>query len=110
MYLINVKAKVHPQACTRLFCFHHAGGGASAYLSWQARMSTRIEVCPVQTPGRENRFSESPLTDLASLADSITMALVPYLDKPYALFGHSLGALVAFEVARRVRRRGLSPP
>ncbi len=94
----------------RLFCFHHAGGGASVYRSWQARMSPDVEVYPVQTPGRENRFNEALRTDLDSLAESIAVALLPYQDRPFAFFGHSLGALVAFETARRLRRSGLSTP
>src|SRR5947209_7015556 len=83
----------------RLFCFPHAGGGASAFREWQGLARAGVEVCGVQPPGRENRFHEPALTDMAALAEQAAGALGPWLDVPFALFGHSLGALLAFETA-----------
>lgn len=94
----------------RLFCFSFAGGGASAYRGWSRDLSPRIDVCPVQYPGRETRLSERAFTSLEPLVSAAADALAPVLDAPYALFGHSMGALVAFELAREFHRRGARRP
>jgi medium-chain acyl-[acyl-carrier-protein] hydrolase len=91
-------------ADVRLFCFPYAGRGASLYRDWHNGLPTAIQVCPVQLPGRENRFHEAPIARLSALVDLVADALTPYLEEPYALFGHSMGALVSFESARRLRR------
>src|SRR5260370_20858382 len=87
----------------RLFCLPSAGGGSSAYRDWQNGFPSEIEVCPVQLPGRENRFSEPPATSMPSLVRALAAGLSPFLDRPFALFGHSLGALVAFELCQELR-------
>ena len=89
-----------PQARVRLFCFPYAGGGASVFRTWSELLSQDIEVCPVQLPGREERLSERPFSDLLSLLGALVPALLPYLDMPYAFFGHSMGTLISFELAR----------
>jgi len=88
----------------RLFCLPHAGGGASAYYTWLSALPTFVELCPVQIPGRENRISESLFTSLPPLVSAIAQALYPHLDKPFAFFGHSMGAKLAFELTRLLRR------
>jgi medium-chain acyl-[acyl-carrier-protein] hydrolase len=94
----------------RLFCFPYAGGGAMAYRAWGQDLPGGIEVCPVQLPGRENRLLEPPFTRLASLVQTLLDVLRPYLDRPFALFGHSLGALIGFELARQLQKQfGLFP-
>ena len=98
--------KPAPDAALRLFCFSSAGGAASMYQPWEGRLPARVELCRVQLPGREARFAETPLETFAQLLPQVQEALTPYLDLPFAFFGHSMGALVAFELARRLRAGG----
>ncbi|MBI5302094.1 MAG: thioesterase [Chloroflexi bacterium] len=93
-----------PQARLRLFCFPYSGSNAALFHAWQDDLPLDIEVCPVQLPGRGTRIGEPPFTRLASLVHATANALLPHLDKPFALFGHSLGALLSFELARYLRR------
>jgi len=93
-----------PQARVRLFCFPYAGGGASIFRTWSEHLPQDIEVCSVQLPGREDRLLESPFANLPSLLDVLGPALLPYLDMPYAFFGHSMGSLISFELARYLRQ------
>jgi medium-chain acyl-[acyl-carrier-protein] hydrolase len=86
----------------RLFCFPYAGGNASLFSKWQLNIQNEqmVQVCPVQLPGRANRIKEKPFDDLGALVKSLAEELSPYLNKPFLLFGHSLGALIAYELAR----------
>ena len=97
-----------PRARLYLFCFPYAGGTAQVFNSWQAAFppQTGIQVCPVQYPGRSNRMREPAFTDCRLLVEAFLPHMIPLLDKPFALFGHSMGAIVAFEVARALRRQG----
>jgi medium-chain acyl-[acyl-carrier-protein] hydrolase len=102
--------KPNPQARLRLFCFPYAGTGASIFRTWSDGLPADVEVCPVQFPGRGTRLMETPFTQLVPLVQALAQALVPLLDKPFAFFGHSLGALVGFELARQLRRQsGVQP-
>jgi medium-chain acyl-[acyl-carrier-protein] hydrolase len=93
----------------RLFCFPHAGGMAHAFRDWSEQLP-HVEVCPVQLPGRGLRLAEPPHRSIAALVDDACAGLLPYLDGRFALFGHSMGAVVAFELARVLRaRHGLAP-
>lgn len=95
-----------PQPQLRLFCFPYAGGGVSAFRSWAEGLPAGVQFCPVQLPGREDRLMEKPYDRLQSLLSALEPALEPYLDDvPYVFFGHSMGALVSFEIARKLRRR-----
>ena len=99
-----------PEARLRLFCFPYAGAGALIFRTWSDGLPADVEVRPVQLPGRGTRLMERPFTQLSLLIEALAQALVPFLDKPFAFFGHSLGALVSFELARRIRRQyGLYP-
>ena len=101
-WLVNWKP--NRSAGVRLFCFPYAGGGDSIFRSWQQSLSDTIEVCAVQLPGRGSRIAELPCAEINQLVRCAAQALAPYLDKPFALFGHSMGALIAFELARHMRR------
>ncbi len=90
----------------RLFCFPHAGGGASSYRPWKAKLEDLCEVACVQYPGHESRRSERLATSLAELVGSLATELKPALGGRFALFGHSMGAVVAFELARFLRKAG----
>ena len=94
----------------RLFCFPYAGGGAAAFAPWRAEARGPFSVCPVLFPGRESRAAEAPFTRIAPLVEALAAAIDPYLDRPFAFFGHSMGAAVAFELARALRRRGRPLP
>jgi surfactin synthase thioesterase subunit len=89
----------------RLFCFPYAGAGTSAFRGWVERLPEGIAVCPARLPGREARLEEAPLENMGSLIEHLAQAIAPYLDKPFALFGHSVGAAIAFELARALRRQ-----
>jgi surfactin synthase thioesterase subunit len=93
----------------RLFCFPHAGAGAAAFRDWIGRLSG-VEVAPVLLPGREERSSEPPITEMGQLVVEIERSILPFITGPYAFFGHSMGAGVAFELARALRRRGSAMP
>jgi medium-chain acyl-[acyl-carrier-protein] hydrolase len=99
------RARPNEHAALRLFCFPYAGGGALAFRGWADHMPSSVEVCPVQPPGRETRMRETPFNQVLPLARAAAEAIGPYLDKPFAFFGHSMGALIAFEVARELRRK-----
>jgi medium-chain acyl-[acyl-carrier-protein] hydrolase len=98
-----------PDARLRLFCFPYAGGGASIYGRWAEHLPPGVELVAVQLPGRESRLAEKPYSELGPLVEKLAEALAPYMDLPFALFGHSNGGLMAFELARllRAQRRRL---
>ena len=99
-----------PRATLRLFCFPYAGGSASLFRHWSDLLAPTIEVCPVELPGRGTRLAEPAFTRIAPLVSAAADGLLPILDRPFALFGHSMGALVAFELTRTLRRDyGLHP-
>jgi medium-chain acyl-[acyl-carrier-protein] hydrolase len=100
----------NPGARLRLFCFPYAGGGASVFNSWPRDLPPEVEVCAVQPPGREGRLGEAPFNDVHSLVESAVVGLAPYFDRPFAFFGHSNGAVIAFELMRRLRRGGGALP
>jgi medium-chain acyl-[acyl-carrier-protein] hydrolase len=96
----------NPNARLRLFCFPYAGGGATIYSAWPRFLPPEVEVVAVQPPGREARIGEKAYGDLAQLVDAMHPQLLPHLDKPFAFYGHSNGGLMAFELARTLRRTG----
>lgn len=109
-YSWSIRPCRRPAARFRLFCFPRAGAGAASFRDWAQDCSKEIEVVLIQPPGRETRLSEPPIHTMGELACSITRAIEPLLDRPYAFYGQSLGAKVAFETAREIRRLGLREP
>jgi medium-chain acyl-[acyl-carrier-protein] hydrolase len=100
----------NPAARLRLFCFPYSGADASLFYRWQESLPPGVEVCPVQLPGRGARLPEPPFTGLAPLIEACGTALRPWFDQPFAFFGHSLGALISFELARWTRKHlGMEP-
>src|SRR3954468_16780518 len=97
-------------ALARLFCFPHAGVGISAYRGWADAAPEGLEVCLIQPPGRENRLREAPLTSIPETAATLVAELEPLSEIPFAFFGHSLGAVVAFETVRALQRAGAVLP
>ncbi len=95
--------KPGPRVRVRLFCFPYAGGGASVFRNWGSALPAEIHLCPVHIPGRGNRFTEPSHTRAEALVESLAEELEPYMDIPYAFFGHSMGAMVGFELTRRLR-------
>jgi medium-chain acyl-[acyl-carrier-protein] hydrolase len=94
----------------RLLCFHHAGSGASLFRNWRLPDDLAAEVWAVQLPGRENRRAEEPFRRIEPLLAALLGELRPLLDQPVAFFGHSMGALIAFEFTRELRRAGRPLP
>jgi len=94
------RPRPNPAAALSLFCFHHAGVGASAFRMWPAHLPADIDVCAVQLPGREGRLRDPAYHTLDAALPAVVAALQTSLDRPYVLFGHSMGALFAFETAR----------
>ena len=99
-----------PTARTRLVCFPHAGGSASYFFPLSAALAPEFDVHVVQYPGRQDRYKEPFVDDIDDLADAVFSALEPLTEAPVALFGHSMGAVLAFEVARRMERLTGRPP
>jgi medium-chain acyl-[acyl-carrier-protein] hydrolase len=107
---VSSAARVPPleTAQARLFCFPHSGASAAVYNGWT--LPIPVAVCPVELPGRGRRLGEALHTRLPALVEEIAAGLRPYLDRPFAFFGHSMGALIGFELARILRREyGLAP-
>ncbi|GAA2386895.1 thioesterase II family protein [Streptomyces viridochromogenes] len=94
----------------RLFCLHHAGAGASAFRGWQELVGPRIEVIPAQLPGREARFAEPAERSMATLVERLVEPLGERAGSvPFAFFGHSMGALLGYELTRRLTALGRPP-
>lgn len=102
--------KANPKAGVRLICFPYAGGTAMVYRSWAQRLPAEVEVLAVQLPGRASRMQEPLHFDLPRLIEAMAPVLAPHLEAPFAFFGHSMGAMIAFELARLLRREGRAGP
>ena len=99
----TVQPARRPEVALRLFCLPYAGGGASVFRGWADALSAHIDVCPIQLPGHESRLREKPFDSVPPLVKALAEALQPELDRPFALFGHSMGAVIGFELARYLR-------
>lgn len=106
--IIRYAAPVTPRL--RLFCFPHAGAGASFFANWPERLPAGVEVNAIQLPGREHRLREEPFVTLPPLLEMVLEEIRPFLDLPFAFLGYSFGALIAFEMARQLRHQGQPLP
>ncbi len=102
--LDNVRSRV------RVFCFPYAGGGASCFKSWVKSFPASIEVRCAQLRGRESRIREAPVASIADIVEEAAMAMRGLEEKPFVLFGHSMGSLICFELARYLKRNGRPEP
>ncbi|MFI6696494.1 thioesterase II family protein [Streptomyces sp. NPDC050433] len=98
-----------PDATAQLFCLPHAGAGAATYRDWQSTIGGDVEVVPVELPGRGARFAEPLVTSATENVEALAGPLLERADKPFALFGHSMGALLAYELAHELVRLGRPP-
>ncbi len=99
-----------PHSAVRLVCFAHAGGSASFFFPMSKVLSPSVDVLAVQYPGRQDRRADACIDNIADLAEEVFHALRVWADRPLFLFGHSMGAVVAFEVARRMEQAGGPTP
>ena len=99
-----------PGARFRLFCFPYAGGSALIFHNWSKFLPTSLEVCNIQLPGRDKTWQEASHTRLEPMVQAMAEEIKPLLDLPYAFFGHSMGALIAFELARKLREQRSKAP
>jgi len=94
----------------RLFCFPYAGAGATVFRDWGPGLPDGVEALAIQLPGREDRYLDQSVADLDELLDMLTPGLLPFLDRPFAFFGHSMGAIICWELSRRLRHQhGIEP-
>jgi surfactin synthase thioesterase subunit/glycosyltransferase involved in cell wall biosynthesis len=93
-----------------LFCFPYAGGGTLLYRSWREALEDVATVCAIRLPGRESRLDETPIDGMETLIETLAGVIKPHLQTPFAFFGHSMGAVIAFELARRLRADGAALP
>jgi len=105
-----VRWEPRPNAQLRLVCFPHAGVGASVYRVWQKLLPAAVELIAIQLPGRETRLRETPLRRIADAVDAVVPALRTLENKPYAFFGHSMGAVIAWDVARALHAASRPAP
>jgi len=94
----------------RIFCFPYAGGSARTFRTWQRVFPMEVGVCPLQLPGRGKRIAEPPFTRVTPLVKTIAEAIFGSSGEPFVFFGHSMGAMISFELARELRRRGSVGP
>lgn len=97
-----------PDGCT-LYCLPHAGGGSAIYHRWARLLPAGICVCPIRLPGRESRLKEPAIDDMDSAVAALMQNVMPTLKSPFALYGHSMGGVMAFEFAQAIARHALVP-
>ncbi|MDR3517554.1 MAG: alpha/beta fold hydrolase [Azospirillaceae bacterium] len=106
-----VASRANPSAVAlRLFCLPFAGGTAAVFRRWQAALPRGVEVWAAQLPGRGGRIAEPPLRSIDDIVEPLAAVVAPLIDRPYAVFGHSMGATIGFELIKRLRERGLPRP
>jgi surfactin synthase thioesterase subunit len=104
-----LRMKAGSKVSAQLFCFHHAGGNSSFYTSWKTFLPAFVDVIPIGLPGRQERFQEPLIREFPAALEAVTRMVTPRARVPFALIGHSMGALLAFEVARKLEQLRLAP-
>lgn len=99
-----LRPQPNPSAELRLFCLPHAGGDTWIFHEWHRLLPSYVEICPIRLPGRGSRIAEAPFASVAPLVEALGDALRDALDRPFAIFGHSMGALIGYELARYLGR------
>ena len=107
-WLVNIGHQ--PRAAMRLFCIPYAGGSSSAFSAWRPLLPASIDLWAVELPGRGSRWEEAPCGSIEEIRDKLGPILLEHIDRPFALFGHSMGALLAFELGLWLRARNARPP
>ncbi|MEH2178730.1 thioesterase II family protein [Nostoc sp.] len=97
--------KPNSSASVRLFCFPYSGGSSLTFRTWSEGLPTTVEVCPIELPERGTQMKTALFSQLEPLVSAIALALLPHLNKPFVFFGHSMGALVSFELTRLLRKQ-----
>ena len=102
--------KPNPKADLRLFCFPYAGGSSTIFRPWLNKLPANIEISPIELPGRGSKIKLAPLNRLEPIIESLSLQIKPYLDKPFVFFGHSMGGLLSFELARLLYKKYVVSP
>jgi medium-chain acyl-[acyl-carrier-protein] hydrolase len=105
-----VRWQASAESRLRLFCLPHAGGGADMYRDWARHLAPDIEVIGIRLPGRESRLREPPLHTIPEIVAALMTDVPPWLDRPHAWFGHSFGAVIAYETCLALQRARLPSP
>ncbi|MGH9759831.1 MAG: thioesterase II family protein, partial [Blastocatellia bacterium] len=105
-----IRTNPRPNARMRLFCFPYAGGAAAIYRLWPNGLPSDVEIVALELPGRGGRMKEAGFRNVSKLITAIAEVIAPRIDREFAFFGHSMGALIAFELARELRRQGRPQP
>lgn len=104
------RSSPNPDARLKLFCFPYAGGSAAVFRPWSRAASSDVEICAIQYPGHGHRYRERSCTRISEIVQGLVSTVSSEMDRPSAFFGHSMGALVAYELARELHRRGGARP
>jgi medium-chain acyl-[acyl-carrier-protein] hydrolase len=102
--------QTNPGTDIRLLLFPYAGGGPEVFGKWSAELPNDVQGCAIHYPGRGSRHNETPFNRLIPLVKALARAIQPFVDKPFAFLGHSLGSLVAFELAQHLHQNNLPQP
>lgn len=95
---------------TQVFCFPHAGGGSAIYHRWEKLLPRHLGVVPIKLPGRESRFNETSHDNIETLIAAMAPEIVDAMHEPFALYGHSMGGLIAYELAQHLRKQYAKSP
>lgn len=93
-----------------LFCLPYAGGSRSAYYQYAKISPANLNIIPIELPGRGARFNEPPLTDIHLMVSDVFKQISRQLDQPYAIYGHSMGAILGYLLARKIDAERVNPP